>query len=415
MENTPLQSPPAIGRFALFWLRIGCISFGGPAAHIALMHQEVVERRRWIDDAQFSRALGFCMLLPGPEAQQLAAYIGWRLHGVRGALVAGGLFVLPAALLLWVLSVLYTLGGSLPAVRMIFEGVQPVVIALVAGAAMRLAKRSVHAWPGAAVAVLAFAALAIFRAPYPLVIAGALAIGALAVKSFAPTREEPAAEPGRGAANALRAGLWTLAAWLLPVAAIAAFLPGTRLASTAVFFSTTSVLTFGGAYAILPFVAQHAAAHGWITAAEMVDGVGLAEITPGPLIIVLQFVAFLAGRSDPGALNPLLAGTAASVIAVWTTFVPSFAWIFFGAPHIERLRHIRRLSSAMNALSAAITGIVAHLAVWMAAHVLVMDGTRLDFFAIAMAGAAFALRRFGIFPLLLVGGLAGVVRGLFFG
>lgn len=352
------------------------------------------------------------MLLPGPEAQQLATYIGWRLYGVRGALLAGTLFVLPAAILLWILSVLYTAGGALPGVRLFFEGVQPVVVAMVAGASVRLARRSASGWPRMLVAVFAFAALALWRAPYPSVIVGALLIGALAVQTFAPQIDESPVATTEQSLNSRRAGWLTLLAWLVPLAALTQLFPGTRITALALFFSTTSVLTFGGAYAILPFVAQHAASHGWITASEMVDGVALAEATPGPLIIVLQFVAFLAAHRNAGGLDPLLAGTLASIAALWTTFVPSFAWIFFGAPHIERLRHRRRLAAAMNALAAAVTGIVAQLAFWMAAHVFFRPGGQLDIFAIAITAAALLLRRLGIFPLLLAGGAVGVIRGL---
>ncbi|MDX2080700.1 MAG: chromate efflux transporter [Terrimicrobiaceae bacterium] len=403
MARSPLVS------FALFWLKIGCISFGGPAAHIGLMHREVVDRHKWLDDARFSHALGFCMLLPGPEAQQLATYIGWRLHGVRGALISGSLFVLPSALLLWVLSLVYVTNGQAPAVEGIFSGLQPVVVALIVTAAWRTSSRSLRTRAAIVTAAVAFLLLTIWHVPFPVILVAAAVVGLVCPQSFG---IQPADRPL--AADKLpsphRAGLIALAMWLVPVAGLALY-PGGLLAQLAAFFSTTSILTFGGAYAILPYVAQVAVNNGWVSPAEMVDGLALSETTPGPLIIVLQFVGFLAAHHQPGALPPLLAGTLGALIATWTTFVPSFAWVFLGAPHIERMRRNVRLSGGLAAVSACVAGIITSLAVWFGSHVLFPKGIEApDVFACVVCLAALAGHRLGVLPLILLGALAGLAR-----
>lgn len=403
MPRSPLTS------FALVWLKIGCISFGGPAAHIGLMHREIVDRRKWLDDDKFSHALGFCMLLPGPEAQQLATYIGWKLHGIRGALLSGSLFVLPSALLLWVLSVLYVSGGETTAVQGLFSGLQPVVVALIATAAWRTSRRSLRTRPAIITAAAAFLLITFWHVPFPFILLSAAAAGLIRPAAFGireaagRTLETPARSPQR-------AGLIALALWLVPVGLLAVW-PGGLLAKLAVFFSTTSVLTFGGAYAILPYVAQVAVQSGWLTAAEMLDGLALSETTPGPLIIVLQFVGFLAAHHQPGDLPPLAAATIGAAIATWTTFVPSFAWVFLGAPYIERMRQNLRLSGGLAAVSACVAGIIASLAVWFGTHVLFPGGlSSPDLFATALFLAALAAHRAGVLPLVVFGALAGLAR-----
>lgn len=375
------------------------------------MHKEIVERRGWLGDREFSHALGFCMLLPGPEAQQLATYIGWRMHGVRGALTAGILFVLPAALMLWGLSIAVLKGGNTPAVTAFLAGLQPVVVATIAAACVRLGRRSLRNAPATAVAVTAFVAVVAAHAAFPLVLLGALALG------FAwPGRFDVGQRDGTETAipqrSTVRAGWVALAAWLVPVAALVAFERG-LFADIAVFFSGTSVLTFGGAYAVLPYVAKHAAAEGWATPEQIVNGIGLAEATPGPLVLVTQFIGFLAGAGGASGGSALLPATVGALVATWTTFAPSFVWIFFGAPHLEKIRRNARLAGAMACVGAAVVGVVASLGFWLARHVLFLPGGSPDPWALGVCLAALILQpRTGIVPLLVLGGLAGVARSL---
>jgi len=400
---------PSLRSLALFWLKLGCISFGGPAAHIALMHREVVERKKWIDDRRFSHALGFCMLLPGPEAQQLATYIGWMLHGAAGGALAGAFFVLPSALLLWGLSIVYVLYGSSPAPAAFLSGLMPVVAALVLLAAVRMARRSLKTMGGMIIAATALALPFLWKIPIPWLLITALLAGYLFPRCLAVS--------GRPTLPALpiphktgRAALISLLLWLVPVAALLVFERG-LLARLAVFFSTTSLLTFGGAYVILPFVAQHSVASGWIASGAMLDGLGLAEATPGPLIIVLQFIGFLAAWNQPGTCPPLLFATLGAAIATWTTFLPSFVWIFLGAPHVERMLTNHRLSGALAGVSCCAVGIVAGLALWIAHHAFLPAGGP-DWFAITVFLAALAGQRAGVVPLILLGGISGVLRNL---
>lgn len=402
-----LTTMPPLRSYIFFWLKMGCVSFGGPAAHIALMHREVVERKGWVSEERFSEALGFCMLLPGPEAQQLATYVGWRMFGVRGGIIAGALFVLPSALLLWVLCLVYVSGGQLPAVAGFFDGLQPVVVALILTAAVRIGRKALRSPVAAGIAAVSFLLLALWRVPSPLVLLGALATGFI-LPSFFARGVEPPGRDDTGSGRSGAAGWAALALWLVPVGLLVVFERGI-FSQLAVFFSTTSLVTFGGAYAILPYVAEASVAHGWLGPGEMLDGLGLAEATPGPLIIVLQYVGFLAGYHHPQGLPALLAATAGSVIATWTTFVPSFAWIFLGAPHIERLLASRRLSAGLGAVSACVVGIVLSLALWFGLHVFFPDG-RPDWFPVVLCVVALLLNRIGVVPLILLGGLAGVIR-----
>jgi len=403
---------PSFRSYVLFWLKMGCVSFGGPAAHIALMHREVVERKGWVSEERFSRALGFCMLLPGPEAQQLATYIGWRMFGVRGGVIAGALFVLPSALLLWLLCLVYVSGGHLPVVAGFFEGLQPVVVALIMNAAVRIGRTALRSPFAAGVAAASFLLLALWQTPSPLVLLGALATGFVFPSFFARAVERFGGDdPGGG--RSVAAGCVALAVWLVPVSLLVVFERGI-LSQLAVFFSTTSLVTFGGAYAILPYVAEASVAYGWLAPREMLDGLGLAEATPGPLIIVLQFVGFLAGYHHPQGLPALLAATAGSVVATWTTFVPSFAWIFLGAPHVERVLGNRRLSAGLGAVSASVVGIVLSLALWFGLQVFFPTG-RADWFPVVLCVGALFLNRIGVVPLILLGGFAGVFRQAVFG
>jgi chromate transporter len=350
------------------WARIGVQSFGGPAAQVALMHRVLVEERRWLDEAQFLRALGFCMLLPGPEAMQLATYAGWRRGGVPGGLTAGLWFVLPGAVLVTALAALAVGLGHLPAVQAAFRGIQAAVLVLVADAVRRLAPRALRDRRGIALALGAFVALTLFTAPFPAVV---LAAGVLGLSAPVPP-PTPAAPPPAGSwsASARTALLWG-AVWAAPLVAVAMTLGGGHiLTQLGAFFSQLAVVTFGGAYAALAWMAQDIVGrHGWLTAERMLQGLGLAETTPGPLLLVTSFVGFVAAANAHPA-QPFSLGLAGSAVALWATFAPCFLWIFAGAPHVERLAHAPRLQGALAAITAAVVGVIAQLALWFALHVL---------------------------------------------
>lgn len=373
---------PSFAEAARLWARIGLLSFGGPAGQIALMHRELVDERRWVDEGSFLHALNYCMLLPGPEAQQLATYIGWRLHGVPGGIVAGTLFILPGFIAILALSILYVTLGDLPIVDGVLFGLRAAVIALVAQALVRLAQRVLVHRALVAIAVAAFLALFLFGAPFPLVVLGAALIGYLGGRGGNPAfaggvRHGDASGlveqlPMPSTRGAVRAGVVCILLWLLPVGLLlTAQGPGHVFTDLAVYFSKLAVLTFGGAYAVLGWVTQAAVEQfGWLQPADMINGLALAETTPGPLILVLQFVGFLAAWNAPGAMAPMLAAVLGAVLTVWVTFLPCFAWIFLGAPHAERLRSSRLISAALTAVTAAVVGVIAHLALWFALHIL---------------------------------------------
>ena len=376
---------PSIGAAARVWLRIGCLSFGGPAGQIALLHRELVDGRRWIGERRFLHALNFCTLLPGPEAMQLATYLGWLMHGPLGGVTAGLLFVLPGALVMLALSVVYAGFGAVPVVAALFFGLKSAVLVLVVEAVIRIGRRALKGRLAWGLAGAAFVALFLFGVPFPAVVVAAGLVGWLAPGHFAGGGHGAAADgppalvdaaladdPGRAARfarAARRAGLIALVAWLVPVAAL---LPGGGVfADIAWFFSKMAVVTFGGAYAVLAYVAQDAVqGYHWLSAPEMLTGLGLAETTPGPLILVLQFVGFLAGFRAPGPLTGMAGGMAASALTLWVTFVPCFVFVFFGAPLVERLQGNRALAGALAAVTAGVVGVVANLAVWFALHML---------------------------------------------
>jgi chromate transporter len=371
MLGQTMTDAPSLSTLFKDSFKIGCLGFGGPAGQIALMHRVFVDERKWIDDARFQHMLAFCMLLPGPEAQQLATYVGWRLRGAAGALIAGWLFVLPGALVVLGLSWLYVLYGTIPLVAAAFDGVKCAVVALVAEALFKIGKRALKTRVAVWVGVAAFAAL-VFGAPFPIVIVAAALGGVLFARAFvaANQAETLSRQHAPGEANArtalLNAALW-LALWLAPVAALAATLGGEHvLVQIAVLFSILACVTFGGAYALLAYLTDESTARGWLTPAQMIDGLGLAETTPGPLILVNEFVGFLAGWSE-GALGLALAGAA---IALWCTFAPSFVWIFAGAPFAERLQRDHRAAGALAAITAAVLGVIAKLALFFATHAL---------------------------------------------
>ncbi|WP_196442170.1 chromate efflux transporter [Planomonospora sp. ID67723] len=371
------------------WFLISLQTFGGPAGQIAVMQRTLVEEKRWIGQQRFNHALSYCMLLPGPEAQQLAIYVGWLLNGTRGGLAAGILFVLPGMLALLALSAVYILWRDTTVVAALFAGIAPAVLAIVAQAVIRVAKRSLTHPVFIAVAAAAFAALALFGVPFPIVIAVAALIGwtahRLAPRAFATSTGHggdggPAplipddalhhARPSwRSAGKILAVGL---AAWWLPVAAVAVLTgTGSVFTTQGLFFSGTALVTFGGAYAVLAFVAQRAVeTYAWLTPGEMVRGLALAETTPGPLIMVVQFVAFLGAYRDPGTLTPWAGALLGALLTTWVTFVPCFLFIFLGAPYVERLRHNTAISAALTGITAAVVGVIANLALYFAEHTL---------------------------------------------
>jgi chromate transporter len=356
------------------WLRIGLLGFGGPAGQIALMHRMLVDERRWIDEPRFLHALNFCMLLPGPEAQQLATYVGWLLHGPRGGLAAGILFVLPGALVVGILSALYVELQGVRGVDALFFGLKPAVLAVVLEALLRIGRRALRG-PGAlATAALAFVAIFFLELPFPLIVAVAglagLMRGRFSARGPGDFVRAQAIAP-EGSRGALRAAGISAILWLAPVIGLALWLgPSDVFARIARFFSQAAIVTFGGAYSVLAYLAQEAVeTQGWLTSREMLDGLGLAETTPGPLILVTQFVGFVAAYRDPGAMSPLVSATLGAVLTTWVTFAPCFLWVFLGAPHVERLRGRPALDAALASITAAVVGVIANLSLWFALHV----------------------------------------------
>jgi chromate transporter len=372
------------------WFLISLQTFGGPAGQIAVMQRTLVDEQRWIGQRRFLHAMNYCMLLPGPEAQQLATYVGWLLHGTRGGLVAGALFVLPGVVALLVLSAVYVAFGDTTAVLAVFTGLAPAVLAVVVQAVQRVARRALGGRALVAIAVAAFLALALFGVPFPVV------VGLAGVAGWALGRWRPATLPQAAAAGVrddgpppvisddvlhsepptgrrtVRVLLVGLLVWAVPVAAVAVLTgAGSVFTRQGLFFSGAAVVTFGGAYAVLAYVAQQAVeVHGWLGPREMVRGLALAETTPGPLIMVVQFVAFLGAYRDPGALDPWAAAVLASLLVVWVTFVPSFLFVLLGARYMERLRGNRSLSAALTGITAAVVGVIANLGVYFAVHTL---------------------------------------------
>jgi chromate transporter len=375
------------------WLRVAALSFGGPAGQIAVMHRIVVEEKRWIGEARFLHALSYCTLLPGPEATQLATYIGWLMHRTPGGVMAGTLFVFPGVLALMALSYVYAGWGRLAPVAALFFGLKSAVLAVVLQAVVRIGSKALKNRALVAIATAAFTGIFFLKAPFPVIVFGAGLIGyiggrtgtsafrgggghgATAVQEVADAESRLGEELPHHARPSV-GGAWRAAAvwlllWLVPVAALIAFLgAGNTFSQIAIFFSKMAVVTFGGAYAVLAYVAQQAVEHyHWLAPGEMLDGLGMAETTPGPLIMVTQFVGFMAAFRDPGALHPMLAGTLGGLLTTWVTFVPCFLWIFLGAPFIETLRGNRALSGALSAITAAVVGVILNLAVWFAFHI----------------------------------------------
>ncbi|MFW3617015.1 chromate efflux transporter [Billgrantia antri] len=436
------------------WLRIALLSFGGPAGQIAVMHRILVEEKRWIGENRFLHALNYCMLLPGPEAQQLAIYIGWLMHRTKGGLLAGTLFVLPGFISILALSYLYAALGNVSMVEGLFFGLKAAVLAIVINAVVRIGKRALRNNAMLGIAAAAFVAIFFLDIAFPLIILGAALIGFVGGKAGSPLfrvggghgaeeasgladgdsllgAELPAhARPNR--AWSLKISAICLTLWLTPVALLLLTLgPDNVFSQIATFFSRMAVVTFGGAYAVLSYVAQAAVqSYGWLAPGEMLDGLGMAETTPGPLIQVVQFVGFMGAFRDAAPLNTWLAATLAAVLTTWVTFVPCFLWIFLGAPYVERLRDNAALSGAMTAITAAVVGVVLNLAVWFGLHVvfaevgewrgaglrlLIPDVASLDVAALVLSVAALlAIFRFGVGMLKVLGAcaLAGVLLSL---
>jgi len=375
------------------WLKIGLLSFGGPAGQIALMHRVLVEEKKWVSENRFLHALNYCMLLPGPEAQQLATYVGWLLHKTMGGLVAGILFILPGAAVTLVLSVLYAGYNDFSIVQAIFFGIKAAVLAVVIEAVLRIGKRALTNKIMIAIAAIAFGAIFFFATPFLVIVISAALIGYLggrarpdifaggsghgSVGASDDDAIDAASDAGQLAhtrpstSRAIKVLITCLILWLAPIIVLIAALGMTHVyTQESLFFSKMAVVTFGGAYAVLAYVAQQAVTtYGWLAPGEMLDGLGMAESTPGPLIMVVQFVGFMGAYRNPGMLDPMLAGVLGAVITTWVTFVPCFLWIFLGAPYIEALRGNKSLSAALSTITAAIVGVVLNLAVWFAIHV----------------------------------------------
>lgn len=433
MTNEVDNNAVSFGSAVRLWAYVGLNSFGGPAGQIAVMHREIVERRGWIDEKRFLHALNYCMLLPGPEAQQLATYIGWALHGLRGGLVAGLFFVLPGVVVLLALSTLYALYHETALLAALFYGVKPAVVALVAQAFLRLAGRTLKTNLARGIAAAAFVALFFFDVPFPLIVIAAAVIGVLGTRRAraavaddedADAAVEHVARPPL--TRTLRTAAAFLVIWLTPVVACFALLgPSSIFSQLTLFFAFAALISFGGAYALLTFIAQQAVdVYGWLSARQMVDGLGLAETTPGPLIIVVQFVGFIAAFAQPGGLDPVAAGVVGGLLVSWVTFAPTFLWIFTGAPYVEYLRSRSGLNAALAGIGPAVVGVILNLAAWFALQTFfrvtgelriwplrihTFELASIDLFAIGLAIAAFiALVRLK-WPLLLTLGLSAVV------
>ncbi len=413
-----------------FWVKLGFINFGGPAGQIAIMHRELVEKKRWISERSFLRGLNYCTILPGPEAQQLATYIGWRLHGTLGGVIAGSFFIIPAIFLMLILSWLTVVHADLTLVAGALYGVQPIVIAIVAEAVLRIGRRALRPRSLVALAVAAFVSIYFLSVPFPIVIAVAAVVGLLLQRYFPKAIElPPGARSGHGTSEAEpslsvpkpsigKVGLLLatfLALWAIPIGLLVLW-QGTDgvLFELATFFTWTAFVTFGGAYAVLSLVADQAVNHfGWLTSQQMVFGLGLAESTPGPFIMVLQYVGFVGAYGQASGVNPTLNGTMGALITTYVTFLPSFLFILLGAPYVELMAGNRRISAAMTAVTAAVVGVIANLGIFFATKVIFRDEEAFDIFAAVTALVAFvALVRFKLptYILIIVGVLLGIAK-----
>jgi chromate transporter len=409
-----------------FWVKLGFISFGGPTGQIAIMHSELVEKKQWISESRFLHALNYCMFLPGPEAQQLAIYVGWLLHRTIGGIVAGAFFVIPSIFILWTLSFIYVQYGNVFWIASIFYGLKGAVTAIVAAAVIRIGRRALKNEVMWLIAAAAFVSIFFFKIPFPFIILSAALIGFLggkflpqkflvieeeksAINNFSDTAEHTRPSFKR----AIKVLVVCLAVWWIPVLLIAMWLGWNHtIVREGIFFSKAAMVTFGGAYAVLPYVAQQAENYHWIQAGQMIDGLGLAETTPGPLIMVTMFVGFLGAWNLPGDLPRLLSATLGSLITVWTTFVPCFLWIFLGAPYIEQLRGNKNLTASLSSVTAAVVGVVLNLALWFGLHTMIPTKGSIDWFLLSLSSVCFVVLhrwKVDIVPVVLISAILGLI------
>ena len=412
IEQTP---HPSFREAFKFWLKLGFISFGGPTGQISIMHQELVERRKWISNGRFLHALNYCMLLPGPEAKQLAIYIGWLLHKTVGGVMAGSLFVIPSIFILFGLSFIYAFYGKIPWVVAIFSGLKPAVMAIVATAVINIGKKALKNEFMVALAAAAFIDIFFFKAPFPAIILSTGLVGLLGGiylpdKFMVIKEKEGDSEDGYveyceeavpcNLEPSTKRSLFLIvifgALWIIPVGGLIAFASNGVFITEGLFFTKAAFLTFGGAYAVLAYIAQAGVEQfAWLTGPQMIDGLGLAETTPGPLIMVVQFVGFMAGWNYPGSINSLLAGLIGSLVATYFTFLPSFLFILLGGPYIEKIKGNKKLSATLSAITASVVGVVLNLAVWFGIHVLFPEAGTFNWFGLVMGLIAFESLQWG--------------------
>jgi len=427
-----LGTKPSFREAFNYWFKLGFISFGGPTGQIAMMHKDLVEKKKWIDEDHFLQSLNFCMLLPGPEAQQLAIYIGWLLHRTWGGIVAGAFFVLPSVFILWGLAWLYTSFGNVPSVGAFFYGLKPAVAAIVAEAVIRIGKKSLRNWVLIMLAACSFIGIYFLNIPFPALVLSAGAIGFLgsfiAPSFFVKGKSKEAHHAdvvlndemlAQDRANptwlrSLKVTAVCLSFWFLPLIMVGVWRGWNDiLVDIGILFSKATVVTFGGAYAVLAYISQQAVGHyNWLTPEQMIDGLGLAETTPGPLIMVGQFIGYLAAYTNAKGIQPAVAGAIGGFLTTWVTFTPCFLWIFLGAPYIERLRNNVKLGSALSAITAAIVGVVLNLSVIFTYHVLLPEGKGFDWYALCASVVAFVgMVRFkwGMIPVIIGSALAGYI------
>ncbi|MDQ3088816.1 MAG: chromate efflux transporter [Acidobacteriota bacterium] len=409
----------SFGEAFRFWLKLGFISFGGPAGQIAVMQRELVEQKKWIDQDDFLHALNYCMLLPGPEAQQLATYIGWRLHGIKGGIVAGAFFVIPSIFFLLILSYIYAAYGNVPQVSAILDGFKAVVVAIVVEAVIKIGKKAFKTYWHIIIAVLAFAAIYFFHIPFPLIVLGAAIVGFFSfrfqVSGFRSKENIEQSEIRNPKSQIPKIVFACLALWLVPFLAITFWLGYGSVATTNyLFFTQAAFVTFGGAYSVLAYVNQAVVSAGWITSAQAVDGLALAETTPGPLIMVLQFIGFMIGWNNPIFASQIWSAVFIALLTTYVTFLPSFFFIFVGAPYIEKLRNNQNLTAALSGVTAAVVGVILNLALMFGESV-IFPPSATNFFGLSLAVLSFiALYFFKLDVLLIVvlGGMFGLAKYL---
>lgn len=418
-EVETIVSEVPFGQAVRFWVKLGFISFGGPAGQIAIMHKELVEKRKWISEDKFLHALNFCMLLPGPEAQQLATYNGWRLHGIKGGIVAGAFFVLPSVFFLLALSYVYARWGNVGGVAAVLNGFKPVVVAIVVEAVLKIGKRSLQTKVHVLIAGLSFVALQFFGVPFPLIVISALIFGLIWSRNEVSESEK--AEPElvhTSRYRLLKIAITCGTLWVVPFILVVMIFGFDNVAAKLyLFFTQAAFVTFGGAYAVLAYVNQAAVAAGWITSVQAVDGLALAETTPGPLIMVLQFIGFMTGWQNSGNYDPTMFAVICALLVTFVTFLPSFLFVFAGAPHIDKLHSNKRLSGSLAFVTASVVGVVLNLSLVFGATVVLQEG-RFDPFSASLAAAAFAALYFfkqDVLVVIAAGGIIGLIRYFLFG